>query len=322
MSASLRRLGRVVLLSERRPARAASWGAELERLLAGRTLGVAFQPILRRQPAGAGDSRWQVCGTEALLRARADRRPALRPDKLLPVIARAGLLHRVFEFVLAESLAAARTWEREAALKLDVSVNVHASALLDDALPHFLLGLLDAVGLAPARLTLELTENAPIADLQRAAANARLLRRSGVRLALDDFGVGFSTATRLAWIECDELKIDRAAVLGMEHCEEQACLVEQLVTLAHGRGMTACAEGVETEAALGMLAALGCDRVQGYYIARPAEAAAVPELARDWHARSAVWRAAEAVQMSLPGLSADADFAAELWPEASRNAGV
>ena len=131
---------------------------------------------------------------------------------------------------------------------------------------------------APQRLTLELTESAPIADLARAAVNARILRRSGIRLALDDFGVGFSTATRLAWIECDELKIDRAVVRGMEHCDEQCYLVEHLLTLAHAHGMTACAEGVETEAALQMLGALGCVRVQGYLIARPVEARAIPAL--------------------------------------------
>src|SRR5207253_1249540 len=92
MTSALRRLGRVVVLSERRPSRASSWGAELDRLLAGRTLGVAFQPILERRQAGSRRCRWEISGTEALLRARAERRPALRPDKLLPVIARAGLM--------------------------------------------------------------------------------------------------------------------------------------------------------------------------------------------------------------------------------------
>ena len=314
MTTALRRLGRVVLLSERRAAKAATWGPELDRMLAGRTLGVAFQPILRRLSSGAHDSRWRIAGTEALLRARADRRPALRPDKLLPVIARAGLMHRVFQFVLAETLAATRTWEREAGLRLDLSVNLHATALLDNDLPRFLLELLDAVECTPQRLTLELTESAPIADLQRAAANARLLRRSGVRLALDDFGVGFSTATRLAWIECDELKIDRAVVRGMEHCEEQCYLVEHLLTLAHAHGMTACAEGVETEAALQMLGALGCDRVQGYLIARPVEAHVIPALTREWCARGAVWRPSGSVQMSLPGLAVDADAVTGFWP--------
>ena len=231
-------------------------------------------------------------------------------------------MHRVFEFVLAETLAASRTWEREAGLRLDLSVNLHATALLDDDLPSFLLQLLDAVEGAPQRLTLELTESAPIADLARAAANARMLRRSGISLALDDFGVGFSTATRLAWIECDELKIDRAVVRGMEHCDEQCYLVEHLLTLAHAHGMTACVEGVETEAALQMLGALGCDRVQGYLIARPVEARAIPALTREWCARSTAWRPSGSVQMSLPGLAADADVVTGFWPGAAVDGSV
>ncbi len=317
MTAALRRLGRVVLLSERRAAKSATWGPELERVLAGRTLGVAYQPILRQQTASGQGSRWCISGTEALLRARADRRPALRPDKLLPVIARAGLMHCIFQFVLAETLAATRTWERDAGLRLDLSVNLHATALLDDDLPRFLLDLLDAVGCQPQRLTLELTESTPIADLQRAAANARLLRRNGIRLALDDFGVGFSTATRLAWIECDELKIDRAVIQGMEHCEEQRYLVEHLLSLAHAHGMTACAEGVETESALQMLGSLGCDRVQGYLIARPVEAHAIPALTQEWRSRSAAWQPSGSIQMTLPGLAVESDVVAGYWPGAA-----
>jgi EAL domain-containing protein (putative c-di-GMP-specific phosphodiesterase class I) len=295
-----RRLGRVVVLSERRAPRRHAPGSALDNLLGSRSLGVFYQPILARRVGRDGIGRWRVVGAEALVRA-GDGGAVLRPAQFLPEIERAGLMTPLFQFVLAESLAAMLEWQRDHGLTLGVGVNLHTGALLDDALPGFLEGLLDATGVAPWRLTLELTEHAPIADLRLAAANLRRLRRVGVRTALDDFGAGFSTATRLAWLECDELKIDRVLVQGLEHSDEQRCVVESLIELAHGRGMTACAEGVETHAALRLLAAFGCDRVQGFVVARPAPAAKFVERAREWEARALFTGVDEDRQLALPG---------------------
>jgi EAL domain-containing protein (putative c-di-GMP-specific phosphodiesterase class I) len=308
MSAVPRRLGRVVVLSEGRVRHPGSWDPALDRVLAGRTLAVAFQPIVQRRRATDGRSRWDIVGAEALVRAHAERGSVLRPDKLLPIVERAGLMHRLFLFVLAEGLASARTWERQIGARLELSVNLHAAALLDDALPQFLLGLLDASDFAPSRLTLELTETTPISDLQHAAKNLRALRRSGVRVALDDFGAGFSTTTRLAWLECDELKIDKALVHGLERSEEQRCVVEHLVSLAHENGMSACAEGVETDAALRLLGAFGCDRAQGFLIARPQPAAEVQDLVHKWRSTGDIWAAPQELQMTLPGLGLETDY--------------
>lgn len=302
MTALPRRLGRVVVLSEKRAERASGGAPDpaLEELLLGRTLGVAFQPILERcRTTGAG---WQVVTAEALVRAHGDGAAALRPDRLIPLIERAGLMHRLFLFVLAESIAAARAWDRDGC-SLDVAVNLHVGALLDDALPAFVADVLDAAAFPRPRLTLEIAERAPIADLKRASANLARLRRTGVRVALDDFGAGFSTTTRLAWLECDELKIDRALVHGLEHSEEQRCVLEHLVELAHSRGMLACAEGVETQAALGLCAAFGCDRVQGYHVARPLAADLVPGIAAEWGRQPPGDDARTVTQLPLPGLS-------------------
>lgn len=304
MSALPRRLGRVVVLSETRGTPQSPPDPALERVLAGRTLGVLFQPLLeRRGPDEA--SRWAVGGVEALVRAYGEHGGSLRLDRLLPVIESAGLMHRLFLFVLAETLAAARSWERRG-LMLDVAVNLHAGALQDDALPRFLSGLLHAADFAPERLTLELTESEPIADLRRAAHNLRRLRRHGVRTALDDFGAGFSTPMRLAWLECDELKIDKALVLGLEHCDEQRCVVQHLIELAHGRGMRVCAEGVETAAVLTLLECYGCDRVQGFHVSRPIDGERVCEVATHWHASPVPVAPSASVQLSLPGLAPDA----------------
>jgi EAL domain-containing protein (putative c-di-GMP-specific phosphodiesterase class I) len=294
MTAMPRRLGRVVVLAERssRPSGAVT---DFDGPLGGRTLGVQYQPILARR----GDA-WRVDGAEALVRAYADRRPVLRPDRLLPAIERAGLLDRLFLYVFADALAAAREWERAGA-RLGVAVNLHAGALLDDALPDLLIGLLDAAEVPAGRVTLEITERSPLTDLTRAATNLRRLRDAGVRAAIDDFGAGWSTPARLARLPCDELKIDRALVQGLEHSEEQRGVVESLIEAAHARGMVVCAEGVESMPALRLLEFYGCDRAQGWLVGRPGAAAAVPTAAGRWAVYGACTEAGVA-QLSLPGL--------------------
>jgi EAL domain-containing protein (putative c-di-GMP-specific phosphodiesterase class I) len=297
MTSTPRRLGRVVVMSERRTERPATAATDpaFDAVLGDRTLGVQFQPVVT-----LGREGWQASGAEALVRAYSLGGLVLRPERLLPAVERAGLLDRLFLFVLTESLAAVRDWERRGC-RLGVAVNVHASALLDDALPDAVGALLDFARVAPARLTLELTERSTITDLTRASANLRRLRAAGVRIALDDFGAGFSTHTRLARLDCDELKIDRALVQGLEDCEEQRCIVESLVALAHSRGMAACAEGVETAAALRLLQMYGCDRAQGYFVARPLAADAMPAFAADWRKRAGE-PGDRVAQLSLPGL--------------------
>jgi EAL domain-containing protein (putative c-di-GMP-specific phosphodiesterase class I) len=294
-----RRFGRVVTLAQRGEPRAAAAVPALDAVLGDRRLGVLYQPILHCEAGRDGLCRWRVERAEALVRA-ADAVTTLRPAQFLPAVERAGLMPSLFQFVLAEALSALIVWQRDFGLAVGVGVNLHSAALADDELPALLAGLMDVAGIAPSRLTLELTETAPIADLRHAARNLARLRRAGVRVALDDFGAGFSTTTRLDWLECDELKIDRALVLGLEHSDEQRCVVENLIAMAHARGMSACAEGVESHAALRLLGAFGCDRAQGFLVARPAPAASFVERVRDWHARPELGAVAAAGERQLP----------------------
>jgi EAL domain-containing protein (putative c-di-GMP-specific phosphodiesterase class I) len=298
------RRGRVVILAERE--RAAATPAAALRHATGHDLGVLFQPIIAREHDHEGLCRWHYAGAEALLRAGSARGLTVRPDQLLPLVERAGLMRTLLDFVLGEALAALAGWQRDGAARLGAAVNVHAAALLDERLPDALAALLAAAGVAAPRLTLEISESAPLSDLRRAARTVSRLRALGVRVALDDFGAGFSTTTRLDWLECDELKIDRALVHGLEHSHEQRCVVENLVALAHTHGMTALAEGVETQAALTVLCELGCDRAQGFLVARPLPAGLVAARGRDWQARPCQAAAAGERQLSLPGFGVTA----------------
>jgi EAL domain-containing protein (putative c-di-GMP-specific phosphodiesterase class I) len=293
-----RRFGRVIMLS-RRARRDMGRDSALDRLLSGRALGICYQPILARRVGADGVGRWRIEAAEALERADGVD-SALRPAPFLPRGARAGPMPPSFSFVLAEALAALLEWQRHVDLALGVGINLHTAALLDDTLPQFLEELLAAADVAPSRLTLELGGE-PTADPARAAANLRRLRRAGLRVALDDFGAGSLTANRLAALECDELKIDPALVQGFEQRDERCTLIESLIELAHERGMVACAAGVETLAALRLLGAFGCDRVQGLVVARPLPAAAFIEGVREWEARALFTGAAENPQLPLPG---------------------
>jgi EAL domain-containing protein (putative c-di-GMP-specific phosphodiesterase class I) len=293
------RRGRVVILSER-DRTAATPAAALSRAT-GHTLGVLFQPIIAREHGRDGRCRWHYAGAEALLRAESARGLTVRPEQLLPLVERAGLMATLLEFVLGEALAAVTRWQHDGGAWLGVAVNVHAAALLDERLPDALAARLDAAGVAASRLTLEISESTPLSDLRRAARTVSRLRALGVRVALDDFGAGFSTTTRLDWLECDELKIDRALVDGLEHSHEQRCVVENLVALAHSHGMTALAEGVETEAALAILCESGCDRAQGFLVARPLPCGELAARARNWQARALEAATAGERQLSLPG---------------------
>ena len=299
MSSIARRLGRVVTLADSPRTPVVSPVDALAEVMVGRNLAVAFQPIVARTPAGDHE-HWQVDGIEALVRARACNGSVLRPDRLLPAIARAGLLQPLFMFVLAESLA---TWRalRQQGFQLGLSVNLHAQALQDDDLPRTILSLLEVTGVDPERFTVELTESGPIADLGRAARNIWRLRRARVRVALDDFGSHFSTQTRLDCLEVDEVKIDKSLVFGLECMDEQRRIVEHVVELAHQRGMTVVAEGVETHASLDLLGSLGVDRAQGYLLGKPQFEAQLPPVLRRWGRAAEIDVFCSHSQLSLPG---------------------
>ncbi|MBS0394329.1 MAG: EAL domain-containing protein [Proteobacteria bacterium] len=308
--AAARRRGRLTLLGE---ATVEDPGTRLA-LATGRRLGVVYQPIVVHEQRCDGSCRWRVQGVEALVRAESPRGLTVRPDQLLPAVERAGLLSTLFDFVLTETLAAAGGWHEEGLGPLGVAVNLHVGGLLDEGLADTVARRLEAAQVAPELLTLEISESAPLSDLKRAARILRRVRALGVRVALDDFGAGFSTATRLDWLVCDELKIDRALVHGVESSDEQRCIVEHLIALAHAHGLDALAEGVETEAALELLCELGCDRAQGYLFARPVPAALLGTHAREWHARDAQGSRASR-QLSLPGFAR-----AGTWPEEALDA--
>jgi len=209
-----------------------------------------------------------VCGVEALVRWPHPVHGLIPPDRFIPLAEQTGLIAPLTDWVLAEAIRQGRKWQR-AGLLLGVSVNLSMWNLHDPALPERVAALLREHGLSPAWLRLELTESALMADTDRAMDVLARLSALGVRLAVDDFGSGYSSLAYLKTLPVDELKIDKGFVREMATDATDAAIVASTVALGHALGLRVVAEGIEDRATWDLLAGMGCDVAQGYHIARP-----------------------------------------------------
>ncbi len=162
-----------------------------------------------------------------------------------------------------------------------VSVNVSPRQLLDTGLVRTVQRLVAEHGLAPADLTLEITETTLMSERSAMATAVNVLHRLGVSLSIDDFGTGYSSLSYLRYLPVRQLKVDRSFVAAVTDNPRDSALVAAVVGLAHEFGMTCVAEGVETAEQLQHLGALGCDHAQGYHLGHPVPAAL---LTGAWHA--------------------------------------
>ncbi|HEX2804613.1 MAG TPA: GGDEF domain-containing protein, partial [Kineosporiaceae bacterium] len=218
----------------------------------------------------------QIVGAEALLRWRHPEHGVLGPADILSAADRSGLMPQITRHVLDQSLMVAARW-RAAGLLMPVAVNVDPADLADPSLAHHVEALLDAHDLPGELLLLEVTENAVLQDLADTSTSVEQLRRLGVRLAIDDFGVGYSSLSRLVQFQLAELKVDMSLIQAMRTSAQATTAVRAVIDLGHALGMRVVAEGVEDERVLTSLRSLGCDTAQGYLVA-----AAMP--ADDLHA--------------------------------------
>lgn len=218
----------------------------------------------------------QVVGAEALVRWPHPERGLLYPDAFLPAAEQAGLMRPLTLIVLERALAACGRWTT-AGRDLGVAVNLSASNLLDASLPEEVATLLEAYGVAPAQLTLEVTEGVILANPRRSGEVLAAVRALGVAVSLDDFGTGHSSLSHVKRLPVDELKIDRAFVKDLTADPTDRAIVAAIVRLAHSLGLTVTAEGVEDEAALQVLRGEGCDLAQGWLFSKPLAEAAFGE---------------------------------------------
>jgi diguanylate cyclase (GGDEF)-like protein/PAS domain S-box-containing protein len=233
--------------------------AQLHAALAEKQFVLDYQPIVELESG-------RVAGLEALIRWEHPTEGRLPPSEFVPIAERTGMIVPLGEWILRRACADARVWQ-ETHPDVTVRVNVSPSQLVD-TLPDEVGAALDASGLEPERLVVEVTEAAMIpdpADIDVPGA----LRSLGVTIALDDFGTGYSCLAFLDRLPLDELKIDRQFVHRLGKSDAGAAVLSTILRLAQAFGLRAVAEGIETEAQLQALRDLGCKFGQGFHFSRP-----------------------------------------------------
>ncbi|WP_123365183.1 bifunctional diguanylate cyclase/phosphodiesterase [Pseudomonas brassicacearum] len=218
-------------------------------------------------------STGEVTGVEALVRWQHPARGRVNPDEFIPFAEHTGIIGSLTQYVLNLALSQVRAWA-DAGICMPVAVNVSARNLLDDKLVSQIVGLLEHHKLTPNMLMLEVTESAIMLDSYAARAILTQLHALGIHIAIDDFGVGYTSLAQLKDLPISELKIDKSFVLAMQNDQANELIVRSVVDLGHNLGMAVIAEGVETSDALDALGGYHCDMAQGFHVCRPVSAEA------------------------------------------------
>jgi diguanylate cyclase len=222
----------------------------------------------------------EVVGVEALLRWHHPRRGLVNPEELTKVAEHSGVMRLLTRRVVEDVVEQLAKWAA-AGLHLRAAVNVSVRDLHTPEIADQIAERMGRHGLPPARLQLEITEGALMADPRRVLATIGRLDRLGVAIALDDFGTGYSSMQHLRRLPLAEVKVDRSFVLGMAGDADDAAIVRSVIELANALGLRVVAEGVEDERTWRLLHAAGCHVAQGWFFAQPLPASKVA----DWVAR-------------------------------------
>jgi diguanylate cyclase (GGDEF)-like protein/PAS domain S-box-containing protein len=220
----------------------------------------------------------RIVAVETLVRWNDPRRRALTfPDEFIPTAEATGLIVQLGEWIIASAAAQTRAWHERLG-PLTLAVNISARQFHQPNLGDRLLEILRASGLPPSSVELEITESMALSDVSQAIETLQQLKAIGVKIAVDDFGTGHSSLSYLRRFDVDYIKIDRSFVAGIGTESSDETIVKAIIAMGHSLGLTVVAEGVETQAQYDFLRAHRCDRVQGYLISRPVDAAALEAL--------------------------------------------
>jgi diguanylate cyclase (GGDEF)-like protein len=231
---------------------------ELRVAIEGGQLELAYQPLIEL-------STGRVAGFEALARWQLDGE-AITPSEFIPVAEESGLIVQLGRWALDTATQTLADWDKKTGTRLPISVNVNLSPvqISRDDIAAAVSGALSASGIDGGRLTLELTEGAIIQDPERVARALKALQRFDVKIAMDDFGSGYTSLASLQLLPIDILKIDQRFVSGMLADGDSAAIVDAILSLARALGMATTAEGIESEALAAALLDKGCTYGQGF----------------------------------------------------------
>lgn len=262
---------------------------ELEQALGESELALVYQPKL----AITGNAV-KFRGAEALIRWQHPRRGVLQPRHFLDAMEEYGLMVPLTDFVMTEAVRQASQW-RTAGLSLEITINLSTELVQDREFPQRLAVLLQEYDFPASHLVLDVTEASSAAAQHLLLDVFTRLRILGVGLSLDNFGTGQSSLTGLYRMPFSEIKVDHSLIADVPHEREARVLVKAIVDLAHGLGLAACAEGVETAQMLDFVRSAGFDSAQGQFFSEPVGAAEIEGIVRTWPssgpAATGSWRA-------------------------------
>lgn len=227
---------------------------------------VVFQPIVKARGR-------EICGVEALARWTRGGTIPVPPDVFIPLAEATGIIDALGPLVLRRACEAARNWP-----DIGVSINVSPAQFRNPYFPDQALAIIAEAGVEPARITLEITEGYFIQNPGRAKLVMDRLKAGGVRIALDDFGAGFSSIGYLIRFGFDRMKIDRSLTMAGDLSVKGGAMLQATVALAASFDMPVTAEGVETGEQAAFLHLCGCDQLQGYFFGRPMSEQAIGTL--------------------------------------------
>jgi diguanylate cyclase (GGDEF)-like protein len=236
--------------------------SELKNAVARDELALHYQPKIDMQND-------REVHAEALVRWTHPVHGVLPPDEFIPLAEQSGNIAMITKWVLRKAIADCGDWNASG-LDLTVAVNLSALDLFDASLPAYIDELLAEAKLSPSKLVLEITESAVMKDPAYAAKILAELKERGVRLAIDDYGTGYSSLAHLKRLPVDELKIDKSFVQNLRGAStEDILIIRSTIDLGHNMGLKVIAEGVENAEAMKILKELGCDMAQGYFVSPP-----------------------------------------------------
>jgi diguanylate cyclase (GGDEF)-like protein len=209
-----------------------------------------------------------IVGVEALVRWVHPERGMVFPDTFIPFAESSGFVRLLTCWMLEQGAALCKSLQAQN-IQLKISVNLSTRDLLDQDLPAKFAEILQRYQVGAASFCLEITESAIMGDPARAQTTLERLCEMGAELSIDDFGTGYSSLAYLKRLPVHELKIDKSFVMNMEKDLDDAKIVRSTIDLGHNMGLRVVAEGVENEAVWHLLAQMGCDQAQGYFMSKP-----------------------------------------------------
>lgn len=218
----------------------------------------------------------EIVGVEALLRWYHPEKGLISPIDFIPLAESTGMIIPIGEWVIREACHQQVLWHEAGLPKIAMAVNCSTLQFRREDLVRAVRSVLQATGLPPGLLELEITESVLISDSDSVLETLKHLKALGVALAIDDFGTGYSSLAYLKRFSVNKLKIDRSFVRDLHQQGQDTSIVQAIIQMGHSLNLKVLAEGVEDEATLDLLRELGCDEVQGYFISRPLSPEQIP----------------------------------------------